>query len=361
MALESTAPHTTESVANSLTELLEHEARQLYHLVTQLEDVVGTTDADNVVDTGLANLARWQAERLSVRQTGGPDLPGTLTLWTSGERYGLTKLGWGALRIAGHTLTIHVDHAPDLELLASRGREDLYLRMWRHRVREAFTRADTDATVAAVWDPDRHAAVIDVTAHSIRDFAGFDSGGVEFDAETGLEETVKTRAAQFHFIANAAIDAFDATGEHAVRRGVQEFARERGGALRRRHEAQGRSLDLQSMMSDFDYGGEGVWRFAPGTLTPSSWSQDCTHCPFAQVWRELDGLDTGYIYDMEFHVAEFMEYNPRIRVQWDQLQTRGDPICAFRFTMPADDAEPGLTARPQESGQAVASVRKVRR
>lgn len=341
MALESTAPRTTESLANSLTELLEHEARQLYHLAAQLEDVIGTMDADKVVDTGLANLARWQAERLFTCEKGSPNLPGTLALWTSGELYGLTKLGWGKLRIAGHTLTIHVDHAPDLGLLASRGREDLYLRTWRHRVREAFTRVGTDVTVAAVWDPDRHAAIIDVTAHSTEDFAGFDPGSVEFDAETGLEETVKTRAAQFHFIANAAIDAFDATGEHAVRRGVQEFARERGGALRKRHEAERRPLDLRSMMSDFDYGGEGVWRFAPGTLTPTSWSQDCTHCPFAQVWRELGGLDTGYIYDMEFHVAEFMEYNPRIRVQWDQLQTRGDAICAFRFTMPADGEATG--------------------
>lgn len=46
-------------------------------------------------------------------------------------------------------------------------------------------------------------------------------------------------------------------------------------------------------------------------------------------------MEIGRIYDYEFHIAQFRAFNPAIRLRWESLQTRGDAVCAFRFTLPS--------------------------
>lgn len=343
MALEAQSEMTAEALPGSIGELLGHEARQLHHLAVALEEVVGARDAAPVIDGALARLGVWRAGRLPGARAGG-SLADLVRTWPNGDLYGIGHFGWGTLRAGADSMRVVVDASPDLLLLAERERVDLYLRSWRGLLLGLAERLGATAPeVRTSWDPASGAAELYL---GLRGEGTPEADGLLAPAEAApgsvLVSSVDLRAAQYHFLARAYLDAFDATGEHAVRRGIQGFGRERGRALRERHESAGLPRDLRTMMSDFDYGGEGVWRFDAGALSPGAWSQDCTFCPFAKVWKELDGLDTGYIYDMEFHVAEFSEYNPAIRVRWDKLQTRGDDICAFRFTLPeAEEAQEG--------------------
>lgn len=335
MALEASTKTSAETLARSVAELLGHEARQLYHLAVALEQIVGVQDATPVIDRALAQLGTWRAQRLP--GANPRSLLDVVRAWPDGDLYGITACGWGSMRASTESLYLRVDSAPDLELLVERQRADLFLRSWRALLvgladRLGASRSDIEVD----WDTGSGAATLALTVGDGTSEAGEDVSPEQAAPDAVLASSVDIRAAQYHFLARAFLTAFDATGEHAVRSGIQGFGKERGRALRERHETTGQPRDLHTMMSDFDYGGEGVWQFDPGQLSPHTWSQDCTFCPFAKVWKELDGLDTGYIYDMEFHVAEFSEYNPRIRVQWDKLQTRGDDVCAFRFTLPAD-------------------------
>jgi hypothetical protein len=80
-----------------------------------------------------------------------------------------------------------------------------------------------------------------------------------------------------------------------------------------------------------------LWQFAPGTLTEGLWHQDCTVCPYADVWSEFGprALDLGYLYDNEMHSTYFKEYHPDMLVQFAAIKTRGDSVCRFRVSMPS--------------------------
>jgi len=80
-----------------------------------------------------------------------------------------------------------------------------------------------------------------------------------------------------------------------------------------------------------------LWQFAPGILTEGLWHQDCTACPYADVWGEFGSraLDLGYLYDNEMHSTYFREYHPDMVLQFAAIKTRGDPVCRFRVSMPS--------------------------
>jgi len=147
-----------------------------------------------------------------------------------------------------------------------------------------------------------------------------------------VRRTVQNRGAVFVFLAREVIRRYDVAGEHAVRAGIRRNGVERGTAQRERHLAAGRPLTMRTLMDDFDDAWE--WR-DEGYLSDGVWFQDCTFCPHIPIWKELDALDLGYIYDVEIHQAQFRAYNPEIRVQWETLQTRGARECRFRFEIPS--------------------------
>ena len=90
------------------------------------------------------------------------------------------------------------------------------------------------------------------------------------------------------------------------------------------------------MMDDYDLPKISVWQHDESKLQLSEMRMldTCTFCPYAEVWKELDGLDVGYIYDYEFHLTIYQAYLPGTLVEFDGVQTKGDPVCNFRFTSP---------------------------
>jgi hypothetical protein len=143
--------------------------------------------------------------------------------------------------------------------------------------------------------------------------------------------------ALYMFVARAVIRALDATGEQVIRSAVRSIGVERGTALRQRHEKAGLDLNMKTLMSDWDGPLVSVWQFADeGYLSESTWHQDCTWCPYADVWASFgpEGLALGELYDVELHTSMYGTYLPGIVVEWDTLMTRGDATCGFRFSMP---------------------------
>lgn len=155
---------------------------------------------------------------------------------------------------------------------------------------------------------------------------------------------------------------FDASGEEALRDACYAYGAERSTVMRERHLAAGIPLNLESMVGkladDRDpmgavFASRGEAYFSPG-LTEF----DCTYCPLAEVWAEegKQGLELGYIFDMELHRGLLETYYPGAVVRWDALKTRGDSLCRFRFSIPellTPEEERRLSTRRPESPGAV--------
>jgi hypothetical protein len=157
--------------------------------------------------------------------------------------------------------------------------------------------------------------------------------------QVGRRATGLIAALQF-YTARALVQAFDASGEEAVREASFAFGAERGQALRDRHLAEGIPINLATMDRTLNgvrdplnaifsirgesYFSEGVSMF------------DCTYCPLAEVWAEegAEGLALGYLFDMELHRGLVETFHPGAVIKWDALKTRGDSVCRFRFSIP---------------------------
>jgi hypothetical protein len=149
--------------------------------------------------------------------------------------------------------------------------------------------------------------------------------------------TSRNAGALYMFIAREVIRLWDATGEQVIREGVRGIGRERGSVLKEKHLREGKPLNLRSLMLDWDGPLVSTWVFnGEGYLSEGTWHQDCRYCPYADVWGEFgkEGLDLGLIYDVELHTTMYQTYHPGTIVRWEQLKTRGDHLCKFRFSIP---------------------------
>lgn len=160
------------------------------------------------------------------------------------------------------------------------------------------------------------------------------------DRETSLEMTRQTamnNGAIYYFCADEETKRFDMVGESALRHHCQQLGVERARRQKAAHLAAGWELNLKTLMENWDGQLVSLWQFAPGILTKGLWHQDCTVCPYANVWGEFGrrALDLGYLYDNEMHSTYFREYHPDMLVQFAAIKTRGDHVCSFRVSMPS--------------------------
>lgn len=341
MALIARQEPDTRSSALAAEQLLDIEAHQFHHVATAFEEEVGGADARSVLAEALREYGTWRGQRIAGRhdRAGVPHtLTNLVTQWGSGDLHGVLELGWGRASGDDTGIELTVNGTPDVVHLTEVGRRDLALLWWDCVVRgvaDAYLGDAARVTTIDTGDAIVVTLLLGEPSSRAETPLASDVFTDTVSAQRVVRETVDNRAAQVALLGRALIAAYDASGEHALRVGIQRFGAERGERLRARHLARGLEPHLEQMIDDFDYGGESVWRFRDGgELTPGRWHQDCTYCPFAVVWRELDALDLGYVYDLEFHVAQFKAYHPGIRVRWDKLQTRGDAVCEFRFDLP---------------------------
>ena len=160
--------------------------------------------------------------------------------------------------------------------------------------------------------------------------------------------TIGVFAALQMYVTRELIEAFDASGEKAVRVASYNFGAERGSAIREQHLKEGVPINFKSFFgglqerdpveSIFVYRGK-------RHISPGIFQVDCTYCPLAEVWAEEGGkgIALGYMFDMENHRGLVESYHPGAVVRWDAVKSRGDNTCKFRFLIPefvtADDPD----------------------
>lgn len=150
-------------------------------------------------------------------------------------------------------------------------------------------------------------------------------------------QTSVNNGALYYFCADEETKRFDMVGERALREHCQNLGIERANRQKSAHLAAGWDLNLKTLMENWDGQLVSLWQFDPGILTEGVWHQDCTACPYADVWGEFGerALDLGYLYDNEMHSTYFREYHPDMLVQFAAIKTRGDATCQFRVSMPS--------------------------
>lgn len=153
-----------------------------------------------------------------------------------------------------------------------------------------------------------------------------------------MRQTSMNNGALYYFCADEQTRRFDMVGEFALREQCRALGIERARRQQAAHRAAGWDLNLKTLLDNWDGQLVSLWQFAPGgILTEGLWHQDCTVCPYADVWQAFGprALDLGYLYDMEMHSAYFREYHPDMQVQFAAIKTRGDAVCKFRVSMPS--------------------------
>lgn len=166
------------------------------------------------------------------------------------------------------------------------------------------------------------------------------------DAVAMARRTSMNNGALYFFCADEETKRFDMLGEAELRQHVRDLAHERADRQKAAHQAAGWDLNVKTLMDNWDGQLISIWQFNPGMLTPGTWHQDCTWCPYAAAWDKLGSraLDLGYIYDYELHPTYYRRYHPDMVVQFEAIKTRGDSMCKFRISLPAKQkpGEPGF-------------------
>ncbi len=181
------------------------------------------------------------------------------------------------------------------------------------------------------------------------------------DSARAIEQTRRAsmnNGALYMFVAREVIRRYDAAGETAIRAAVRSIGRERAQRLKRKHEEEGKEPSLRTLMEDWDGPLVSVWTWRnEGYLSEGLWHQDCVWCPYAAAWQEFgaEGLSLGHLYDVELHTALYSSYLPDVIVRWEELKTRGDPVCKFRFSVPSLMTDSERRQEAESSGDAVGS------
>ena len=140
-------------------------------------------------------------------------------------------------------------------------------------------------------------------------------------------------------------------GEAALRRGIRNFARDRGMAMRRVAEERGLPLTLETLMRPPPEGvhdmpfekicEEALKSFPNAKIDRSKPLRSYAgegFCAYAAWWAQYpDGLDLGKIYCDEFHHIRNEAFNPKLRMDMVQYITRGDPKCVLRSYFEGDE------------------------
>lgn len=346
---------THERLVASAEGCLYLQALLVRHVGSRLLDLGPRGEA--VLRRGLRRYGAWRGRRMRALHEARGLRPGPEALvahWDAADLRLLPTLGRGTLRPLPGGAEVVVESTPEWDCWRPHGLARL-ARLYYEEVYAgvgegygAGIRAELDEG-PALDRPWRVAWRQDATA-------GGPAGAGDGDAPSALgrslfeepldevvavvRRTTQNYAALYAHVAREAVDAFDMMGEELLRRAVRAIGEERGRRMREAHLQAGMRLSLKTMMEHYDVPIDAAWEWRDeGLLTDGTWHRDCTYCPYFEVWQELGAVDLGYLYDYEFHMAQFRTYHPGIQVQFAGIKTRGDAMCRFRFSIPELQAE----------------------
>jgi len=303
-----------------------------------------------VLDGAFARYGQWRGEGVRMGQASlvaGHDALAFLAHWDSCDFVLANLAGEVAVEGDAAKATLHLPGIPGADYFKIReGRPQLLHRYWAGLLRgmpagydDKLALTCPDVALGAPWRIEaaykgNPGGKIDAehARASIRDIFAEPARALAL-----VRSTSRNAGALYMFIAREVIRRWDATGELIIREGVRGIARERGSVIRERHLREGKSLNLKSLMLDWDGPLVSTWVFTDeGYLSEGTWHQDCRYCPYADVWSEFgtEGLALGLLYDVELHPTMYETYHPGTVVRWEALKTRGDHLCKFRVSIP---------------------------
>lgn len=157
--------------------------------------------------------------------------------------------------------------------------------------------------------------------------------------------------AKFYYHMARELVALGPDGEAALRRGIRNFAKDRGEAMRRVAEERGLPLTLETLMRNPPEGvhdmfftkicEEALKNFPDIKIDqpkPLRSYSAAGFCAYAAWWAQYpDGLELAKIYCDEFHHVRNAAFNPKLRIDMVQYMTRGDSKCVMRSYFEGDE------------------------
>jgi hypothetical protein len=352
-------------LVRSLAIMSEYHWMFLRHLYRAVDARFGPHGLD-VLARGLRRYGYYRGE--SIRDSPavlarGRDARCLVRHWDGGELALAAVQGGVEVSAAAGGVTVTLAAAPGADYFGAHGTADALDLHWQHVLAGMAEGFDEQAAVScdpAGTSPWRmtwtHPAPATEPEGELDDaFAAADRYIEVARRATGLIAALQM------YPAMELIDTFDASAEEAVREAAFAFGAERGAALRDRHLAEGIPVNLQTMsqtLGERDPLGAIFAIRGPAYSSPGLSQFDCTYCPLADVWAQQgsEGLNLGYLFDMELHRGLVETFRPGAVVRWDALKTRGDAMCRFRFSIPElvtpEEAEllAPSTDRPRRAG-----------
>jgi hypothetical protein len=339
-----------DGIIDSMRDVALKEFLFLRNLAQPLIDRFGTTAGLKVLDDAFQHYGQWRGGNIRMTQASivrGHDALAFLSNWDSCDFILGSLAGAATVKGTPREASIMLPQLPGTEYFQSSGGDHQVLQHYWSNLLRGMSRGYDERLRPSCGTVLPNAAWTLTATYS-----GAPAGKTRAEnVTTGIEgifeqperalalvrQTSRNVGALYMFVGREIIRVYDATGEQLVREGVRGIGRERGSVLKQKHLAEGKPLNLKTLMLDWDGPLISTWVFdGDGYLSEGTWHQDCRYCPYADVWAEFgsEGLALGHLYDVELHTTMYQTYHPGVIVRWEALKTRGDHLCKFRFSIP---------------------------
>lgn len=152
----------------------------------------------------------------------------------------------------------------------------------------------------------------------------------------------------YSFLGRSLISRFGKDGERALREATRRYGRDRGETLRKKHEALGVKVNMQSLFTICsDLPPDPRFRRELQELNPEERVSHTLFCPMSDIWRQYGERYIGRIYCEEFHPACYCHYAfdyGRANLSMTLTQEEDD-YCNFNVVLRAENLPDSLKPR----------------
>ena len=132
-------------------------------------------------------------------------------------------------------------------------------------------------------------------------------------------------------IAREVESRFGNDGKDAIREGLRNFSLERGRNIRKIVQSKNLPLNMDNYYGNFDNSlAEAGFNM---NLDLRDWKAEgvVSHCPFAEIWKEMGEEELGRIY-CEVDHAMLEGYNPELKLERPENILEGSNNCVFHWS-----------------------------
>ena len=149
--------------------------------------------------------------------------------------------------------------------------------------------------------------------------------------DTSLKQLATHFAKLYIHIAREVESRFGNEGKNAIREGIRNFSFERGKNIRKIVQSKNLPLNMDNYYGNFDNSlAEAGFNM---NLDLRDWQAEgiVSHCPFAEIWKEMGEEDLGRIY-CEVDHDMLKGYNPELKLERPENILDGSKKCVFHWT-----------------------------